>query len=94
MIEQFFPELDSVEKVEVKDGETLDLGSHKLTFVFAPMVHWPEVMMTYESTEKILFSAMHSGNSAHVIRTKTGLARQDGTISESLESMALRYRLC
>ena len=57
MIEQFFPELDSVEKVEVKDGETLDLGSHKLTFVFAPMVHWPEVMMTYESTEKILFSA-------------------------------------
>lgn len=42
MIEQFFPELDSVEKVEVKDGETLDLGSHKLTFVFAPMVHWPK----------------------------------------------------
>ena len=57
MIEQFFPELDSVEKVEVKDGETLDLGSHKLTFVFAPMVHWPEVMVTYDSTDKVLFSA-------------------------------------
>ncbi len=57
MIEQFFPELEIANKIEVKDGETLDLGDHKLTFVFAPMVHWPEVMMTYESTEKILFSA-------------------------------------
>lgn len=57
MIGQFFPELEIANKVEVKDGEILDLGSHKLNFVFAPMVHWPEVMMTYESTEKILFSA-------------------------------------
>lgn len=43
--------------VEVKDGETLSLGSHQLTFVFAPMVHWPEVMFTYDSTAKVLFSA-------------------------------------
>ena len=57
MIGQFFPELEIANKVEVKDGEILDLGSYKLNFVFAPMVHWPEVMMTYESTEKILFSA-------------------------------------
>lgn len=42
---------------EVKEGESLDLGSHKLTFYMAPMVHWPEVMLTYEETEKVLFSA-------------------------------------
>jgi len=43
--------------VVVKEGDVLDLGEHKLTFVMAPMVHWPEAMMTYESTRKILFSA-------------------------------------
>ena len=43
--------------VEVKEGDTLPLGEHTLQFVFAPMVHWPEVMMTYEQKEKILFSA-------------------------------------
>ena len=41
----------------VKDGETLSLGRHELKFVFAPMVHWPEVMFTYDSTDKVLFSA-------------------------------------
>ena len=44
-------------RVTVKDGESLSLGAHALTFVFAPMVHWPEVMVSYESTEKVLFSA-------------------------------------
>ena len=44
-------------RVVVKDGESLSLGAHTLTFVFAPMVHWPEVMVSYESTEKVLFSA-------------------------------------
>jgi flavorubredoxin len=43
--------------VVVKEGDTLDLGSRKLTFVTAPMVHWPEVMMSYDSKDKILFSA-------------------------------------
>ena len=58
-MEQFFG-ADAVAKerrVVVKDGESLSLGSHTLTFVFAPMVHWPEVMVSYESTEKVLFSA-------------------------------------
>ena len=58
-MEQFFG-ADAVAKerrVVVKDGESLSLGSHTLTFVFAPMVHWPEVMVEYEMTEKILFSA-------------------------------------
>ena len=57
MMDQFF-ELDAeVKRLTVKDKETLSLGKHLLTFVFAPMVHWPEVMVTYESTEKVLFSA-------------------------------------
>ena len=57
MIDQFF-ELDlSGRTVTVKEGDTLSLGSHTLHFVMAPMVHWPEVIVTYESTEKILFSA-------------------------------------
>ena len=57
MIYQFFPGLTIKNTLEVKNNDTLSLGSHQLTFVFAPMVHWPEVMMTYESSEKILFSA-------------------------------------
>lgn len=57
MISQFFPELNLANTLEVKDGEQLKLGVHTLQFVFAPMVHWPEVMMVYESSEKVLFSA-------------------------------------
>ncbi len=44
-------------RIEVGEGSTLDLGKHKLNFVTAPMVHWPEVIMTYDSTDKVLFSA-------------------------------------
>lgn len=57
MLEAFFPELTVNNKLTVKDGETLKLGLHELTFTFAPMVHWPEVMMSYDSTDKVLFSA-------------------------------------
>ena len=57
IISQFF-ELELGERaVNVKEGDILDLGNHKLHFIMAPMVHWPEVMMTYDETEKILFSA-------------------------------------
>lgn len=57
MLPQFFDlDLDN-RTVTVKEGDTLELGEHKLTFAMAPMVHWPEVMVSYESTEKILFSA-------------------------------------
>ena len=53
-----FFDIDLTErKVIVKDGDVLDIGKHKLQFFMAPMVHWPEVMVTYEQTEKILFSA-------------------------------------
>lgn len=57
MMKAFFENLALKNTLEVKDGDTLSLGSHVLNFVFAPMVHWPEVMVTYESTEKVLFSA-------------------------------------
>ena len=53
----FFNEDISSRKVIVKEGDILDIGEHKLQFFMAPMVHWPEVMVTYEQTEKILFSA-------------------------------------
>jgi flavorubredoxin len=56
-INQFFGADLSGRKLEVKEGDTLSLGTHTLTFVMAPMVHWPEVMVTYESIEKVLFSA-------------------------------------
>ncbi len=57
MISQFFDIDLSERSVVVAEGDTLNLGSHTLTFVMAPMVHWPEVMVAYESSEKILFSA-------------------------------------
>lgn len=57
MLPQFFAIDPAVETVTVKEGDTLSLGKHNLTFVMAPMVHWPEVMVSYESAEKVLFSA-------------------------------------
>lgn len=56
MLAQYF-ELDLKDAVTVKDGDTLKLGRHELTFVMAPMVHWPEVMVSYDSCDKVLFSA-------------------------------------
>ncbi len=57
MIQQFF-EMDlSGRSLVVKEGDALNLGTHELTFLMAPMVHWPEVMVSYEKSEKILFSA-------------------------------------
>ena len=57
MMKNFFGTDFSENRIVVGEGNTLPLGKHSLTFVMAPMVHWPEVMVTYESTEKILFSA-------------------------------------
>ena len=58
-LNQFFTNIKNFEKrkIEVKEGDTLNLGTHILNFVMAPMVHWPEVMCTYEQTEKVLFTA-------------------------------------
>ena len=57
MLPQFFTLDMSARSVVVKEGDELNLGSHVLTFVMAPMVHWPEVMVSYEKTDKVLFSA-------------------------------------
>ena len=58
ILSNFFDNIDlSNRKYIVKEGDILDIGKHKLQFFMAPMVHWPEVMVTYEQTEKILFSA-------------------------------------
>ena len=58
LLEQFFEDLDVTNrKVEVKEGDVLDLGEHKLSFIAAPMVHWPEVMFASDKKDKVLFSA-------------------------------------
>ena len=57
MIGQFFPGLTLKNTLTVANMDTLSLGQHTLTFAFAPMVHWPEVMMTYDHLDKVLFSA-------------------------------------
>ena len=58
ILQNFFSDIDlSTKKVIVTEGDILDIGKHKLQFIMAPMVHWPEAMFTYEQTEKILFSA-------------------------------------
>lgn len=57
MMKQFYANEYETQRLIVKEGDTLELGRHTLTFVMAPMVHWPEVMMTYDSYDKILFSA-------------------------------------
>lgn len=57
MISQFFPGMELKNVQEVANGDVLDLGGHELHFIFAPMVHWPEVMVTYDAADKVLFSA-------------------------------------
>ncbi len=56
MLENYFL-LDGAQRLTVKEGDTLPLGAHTLRFITAPMVHWPEVMMSYEESEQLLFSA-------------------------------------
>ncbi len=57
MMKQFFGSDYSARRIVIKEGDTLSLGGHSLTFVAAPMVHWPEVFVTYDLTDKVLFSA-------------------------------------
>ena len=57
MLGQFFPETAGIPRIVVKEGQTLSLGTHELSFVMAPMVHWPEVMFTFDSSTGVLFSA-------------------------------------
>ena len=87
MLPQFFPDFDFADKtVTVKEGDELELGSHKLTFIMAPMVHWPEVMVSYESAEKVLFSADGFG-------TFGALDAQEDITSISAVSTVFRFRI-
>ncbi len=70
MLHQFFDMLPQVNTLTVKEGEQLVLGEHTLTFYMAPMVHWPEVMVTYESKEKVLFSADGFGKFGALCQTE------------------------
>ena len=62
MINQFFNISKNIKKIVVKEGDTLNIGKNTLQFIFAPMVHWPEVMVTYLKEQKILFSEMDLEN--------------------------------
>lgn len=80
MLGQFFP-MELGERCQtVKEGEELNLGHHVLTFLTAPMVHWPEVMVTYDKTEKILFSADAFGKFGAL---KNGLFDTNGWLNEA-----------
>ena len=57
MMKNFFGKDYAQNGITIKEGDTLELGEHSLTFIAAPMVHWPEVMVSYEKSEKTLFSA-------------------------------------
>ena len=70
LLNQFFEINPNVKKMVVKEGDVLDIGEHKLQFFMAPMVHWPEVMCTYEQTEKIIFSADAFGKFGSVDENK------------------------
>ncbi len=92
MMGQFF-DIDLTDrKVVVAEGDKLSLGKHELTFVMAPMVHWPEVMMEYESTDKVLSQQMALVSLVRSILMRTGHVRQDAITSILLESMVPRYR--
>lgn len=94
MLPQFFDIDASVEKITVKEGDCLSLGSHELTFIMAPMVHWPEVMVEYEKRKRFFSQPMLSVNSARLILMRTGLARQGVIISTLWENTAAPFRLC
>lgn len=84
MLPQFFDmDMDKISFVQVKEGDTLFLGKHVLHFVMAPMVHWPEVMVEYEETEKILFSADGFGKFGAL--TDSIIYSADGKSEEVLE---------
>ena len=80
MLPNFFPDADLTERLlVVKEGDTLSLGQHTLQFIAAPMVHWPEVLMSYEQSEKVLFAADGFGKFGAICNEKR---HTDGTLSD------------
>ena len=104
MLKNFFRGVDFTDRLHiVKEGDVLELGRHKISFVMAPMVHWPEVMMSYDSTDGILFSAdafePSARSTAACSRTRPISSpkmsmRRAGIIQTSSASTACRCRLC
>ena len=89
MLEQFDIEAENV--MAVKEGDELSLGSHTLKFILAPMVHWPEVMITYEESEKPFSQPTHSENSVHLTLMKAGTMRREDIISTLSANTAYQY---
>ena len=84
MLPQFFEIADLADRaVAVKEGEELSLGSHTLQFFMAPMVHWPEVMVEYESLRRFCSQQMDLVNSVRWMQMRTGLVKQEDTTSIS-----------
>ena len=89
---QFFPQADLTDRtIIVKEGDTLPLGKHSLRFFTAPMVHWPEVMVSYEQKEKILFSADAFGKFGALC--KTGFTDQEDT-DWACEARRYYFNIC
>ena len=94
MISQFFDvDLSDDRKVVVGEGDTVNLGTHTLQFFMAPLVHWPEVMVAYEQSEKILFSADGFGKFGALDADEHGKTKQDAILSTSLANTAYRFRI-
>ena len=93
MLPNFFPETDLSDRLlVVKEGDTLSLGSHTLQFIAAPMVHWPEVLMSYEQNEKILFAADGFGKFGALKYEKHNA---DGTLSDwACEARRYYFNIC
>ncbi|MDA3854339.1 MAG: FprA family A-type flavoprotein [Bacteroidales bacterium] len=93
MLEGYYGITDNI--LEVKEGDTLSLGRHTLNFYMAPMVHWPEVMMTYDSTEKILFSADAFGtfgtNDGGILDSELDLSKYEGEMRRYYSNIVGKY---
>lgn len=94
MIAQFFDvDLSDDRKVVVGEGDTVNLGTHTLQFFMAPLVHWPEVMVAYEQSERSCSPLTVSVNSVPWMQTSHGKTKQDAILSTSLANTAYRFRI-
>ena len=79
MLSNFFPETAGIKRITVKDKETLETGAHTFRFVFAPMVHWPEVMFAFDESNGTLFSMRAFSLMSMILRRSSSMTREDIT---------------
>lgn len=93
MVPNFFPEADLASRLMiVKEGDTLELGAHTLQFIAAPMVHWPEVLMSYEQSEGVLFAADAFGKFGALANEQRNA---DGTLADwACEARRYYFNIC